>query len=275
MKKKCLSNTQIKMMIGCPRQYSYAYIEKAERRERDTTKMDMGSLLHLSVIYPDSFHYISQYLWQNDENKKLIDNVIDAQPNDVWKYGDRDIELQGEQKVKMIELGFKEKYTLEAVSIARKLPHDKIKTVKFWLDILTTSKKYKDFKIKEHDLNIFCDIDDNYSLFSKLDAIGKDKIIIDWKTGNIDPEKEIQHNTYFYAYYKKYGELPKEFLYVQIKTSGIKIFPIKPQKHHFYTFLSCVKKFHEEMTKKEFLAKPEYLKCKFCDFNHICPNSLT
>ena len=86
------------------------YIEKAERRERDTTKMDMGSLLHLSVIYPDSFDYIIQYLCFNDENKNLIDDVIDSQPNDVWKYGDRNIELEGEEKVKVIELGFKEKY---------------------------------------------------------------------------------------------------------------------------------------------------------------------
>ncbi len=275
MKKKCLSNTQIKMMLSCPRQYAYAYIEKAEKRERDTTKMDMGSLLHLAVIYPDIFEYISQYLDFNEEDKALIDGVIDSQPNDVWKYGDRSVQLKGEEQTKMIGLGFNEKYPLEAVAIARKLPHDKIKTVKFWFNILTTSKLYKCFQIKEHDVNIFCDIDEHYSLFSKLDAVCGDGIIIDWKTGQINPDNEIQHNTYFYSYYKKYGELPREFLYVQIKTSGIKVFSITPLKHHFYTFFNCIKKFHEEMNKKEFPAKPERLKCKFCDFNHICPNSLT
>ena len=97
--------------------------------------------------------------------------------------------------------------------------------------------------------------------------------VIDFKTGRDEKTKntikdDIQMNMYALGTEKLYGKLPKKTSLFYIKHDKMVPYEIEPNR--LEEFKNQISQKIEDIFDEKFDAKPEYLKCKMCDYTEIC-----
>jgi DNA helicase-2/ATP-dependent DNA helicase PcrA len=97
--------------------------------------------------------------------------------------------------------------------------------------------------------------------------------VVDFKTGRDEKTKntikdDIQMNMYALGTEKLYGKLPKKSSLFYIKHD--KIVPYEIDQNRLEEFKTQIGQKIEDIFDEKFDAKPEYFKCKMCDYTEIC-----
>lgn len=124
--------------------------------------------------------------------------------------------------------------------------------------------------------------------YDRLDAIGKNVRIIDYKSTENRTIEELEKNAkdsiqlkiYTLAYYKNYGVVP-DFVGINDLETGLeagyqpKLEDIKKTE---LTVIEVAKNIQENLQNDSFPANPKYFgrtpACTYCAYNTICPFSL-
>lgn len=119
---------------------------------------------------------------------------------------------------------------------------------------------------------IFDRIDRAYSLDMKLQ---NDIIVVEYKTALRDYSKEMHKNQvklYTYAFEKVHGIRPAKGMLFSISEDDFHIYEPRPRDTKDVEM--SIIRISDSIASGYFRAKPDFNKCKFCDFRKICPFSL-
>lgn len=237
IKIKSLSYTQIDTFKGCPLKYKYRYILKVPTLPYQT--LTFGRTIHETL---HDFHRLAQQ-GKNLSQKEFID--LYKSHFDETGYDNQ------EHKEKRFKKG------IEDLKIYYKT-HEKLFGKPLHLE--------RSFKLKIDDVTINGKID-------RIDEIKEGTEIIDYKTGKTKDQKTVdrdeQLSLYALASNEVFGLNPKQVSLYFIE-SGQKISTIKTPKQLENTKKKLTKDI-QKIKSSDFKATPNPVRCKFCEYNRICP----
>lgn len=115
-----------------------------------------------------------------------------------------------------------------------------------------------------------------------IDLIAEEDTIVEHKTSSKkyrseDILKSFQHVGYDVGYYNLFGKRPKKILYDVIykiiNNPLIDVFEVNVSDRDIKKYFKWARKIIKGIEEEKWPAKPEYLKCRFCNYSQICPNS--
>lgn len=236
-----LSASRVKKFATCPLKWWFSYSRKETRTKPEKGYREKGDAVHKAI-----------------ENTLLEDETI------------RDAGILSHR--------FKEKFRQKNPDIPEKMYED-------GLDCCDNAAKYlqkfvepdaiRDIEV-EHQFHVGGEVNESFN--AKID-LTTDTSVVDWKTGNAlnadgehaDYRKRdelIQGMVYAAAYLNKYGEYPKEVVFVYLGDGEVSDFT--PDREKWTQAKQYARALLQAMGSGEFPANPgEH--CSFCDYEYVCP----
>lgn len=219
------------------------YLRKSEKSEyiKIKTKREKRKLPYISATDVREYLFCPRYYFL----AKLYGKIFS---NESMKTGE-------EFHTFMENMDFEEENVPEIFS-----PYiDFLKNTDVW-NLFSDNKIYREYSLKvilEHTvLNV------RYDLLS----LGKNSVIVDYKTGNEDDLDIIQMKIYAFAFFKKFNKLPERAVIVYLKNGNVKEF--KFDENDMREIEIMVKDVIKSIENEDFHMNND--KCENCNLRDIC-----
>lgn len=242
-----LSVTRISTYQSCPRKYWYSYTMKIETPKSEG--FFFGSAIHAGL----------ENFYNRKDPMQGVNNSLFGKKTTIGE--------QAKEGVDPYKLHKQAKNIFEAYP--DKATYFKPKLVENWFTVPLIHPETKE--------KLPC------LLTGKMDLVTADEAIVDHKTTNnpnstfFDKQNELQASGYSYAYFMKFGELPKKFIYNLIVKGNSRREPSFHTKILTVTlgdicfFFDTCKEVFDAIDRGETQNYPNTSHCRWCRFKNICP----
>lgn len=251
MKLESISNSAMSTYEGCPRQYFFSYV-KGMWPEQTAPALAIGGAVHKVLA--------EMYKLKLVDRELTLDQALNVFAGELRS---RKIKLKANDTV--------DKLTVQYREIINKVLNNP-------LDIEPVKIEYyfrAPFK------NPYTHEVLGPKIKGVIDLVGKGDVLIEHKTSSskYTPSKiyeSKQHVLYYVAYWNLYHRKPSKIVYSIIyktKNLNIDIFEVDVSKADVLNLFEWAAKIIRGIENEVWNTKPEYLKCKWCQYSNICPNA--